>query len=97
MAFYNDGYSTRRQRRDGRKSFLASTSPHEKKEALDEENNVDEYDEETRRRALHQHAYEATISGTFKGSLNHENLKHDPDKARESRKTRVGRGEDICC
>lgn len=71
---------TRRRQRRCKESFLANASPHGwKKKALDEENNAD--DEERRRRALHQHACETTISGTFKGSLNHENLKHDPDKA----------------
>lgn len=40
------------------------------------------YSEERCRRALYQHAYETTISGTFKDSLNHGSPKYDPDKTR---------------
>lgn len=43
-----------------------------------------------RRRALYQRACETTISGAFKGSLNHGSLKHDPDKARVSKESRTG-------
>lgn len=42
---------------------------------------------------LHQRACETTISGTFKDSLNHGSLKHDPDKAREPRRSLEQGGE----
>lgn len=79
---------TRRQRRR-KKSFLAHARPRGwKKKTLDEESNADECDEERRRRALYEHACETTISGRFKGSLDHENLKYDPDKARVSKNSK---------
>lgn len=61
-----------------------------KKKALDEENDAKKYSEERHHRTLYQRACETTISGTFKDSLNHGNLKHDPDKTRVSKESRKG-------
>lgn len=62
----------------------------EKRKPVDGENDAivkDTGEEEKRRRALYQRACETTISEAFKGSLNHGSLKHDPDKARLSKRS----------